>query len=274
MENPLNKPGGKRGGLYKPLKDQDMKRIVEEAYRLLERSGMHVYSKNAREYLEKAGAKIGDDGLTVFFPKSLIEDAIATTPSSITLYGRNPDHDVILEDSRVYYGTGGTAIYVMDLESGQRRPSTVADVKLNARLVDALDHIHLFTINVFPNEVKQVDHIDINRFYWSLKNTSKHIMGGIYSMKGTRQVVEMAGMLAGSMENLREKPFVSFITLVISPFKIDGLYGDITCYLAEQGLPVVTPTEPICGTTSPITLGDRRAGKTGRLSHRSLRRGL
>jgi trimethylamine--corrinoid protein Co-methyltransferase len=28
----------------------------------------------------------------------------------------------------------------------------------------------------------------------------------------------------------------------------------MTCYLAEKGLPVVVPTEPICGTTSPITL--------------------
>ncbi|MFC2125750.1 trimethylamine methyltransferase family protein [Bacteroidota bacterium] len=254
MENSTNKPGGKLGGLYKPLNEHDLKRIVEESFGLLERSGMHVYSKKAREYLSKAGAKIASDDLTVYFPKSLVEDAIASTPSSITLCGRKPEHDVVLEDSRVYYGTGGTAIYVKDLDNGERRPSTIADVKLNARLIDALQHVHLFTINVFPNEVKNVDHIDVNRFYWSLRNTSKHIMGGIYSMKGTQQVVEMASMLAGGIQSLRERPFVSFITLVISPFKIDGLYGDITCYLAEQGLPVVTPTEPICGTTSPITL--------------------
>jgi len=254
MGNSNNNSGGKKGGLYKPLKENDLKCIVAEAFGLLDRSGMHVYSKTAREYLSKAGARIGSDGLTVHFPRSLVEDAISSTPSSITLYGRNDEHNVILEDSRVYYGTGGTAINVIDLESGDRRPSTIEDVKLNARLVDALEHIHLFTINVFPNDVKDVQNIDINRFYWSLFNTSKHIMGGIYSMEGTRQVVEMASMLAGGLEALREKPFVSFITLVISPFKIDGLYGDITCYIAEQGLPVVTPTEPICGTTSPITL--------------------
>jgi trimethylamine--corrinoid protein Co-methyltransferase len=248
------KSGGKKGGLYKPLKAPDLTRIVDESFRLLERSGMHVYSKTARNYLSKVGADIGNDGLTVLFPRSLVEDAIASTPSSITLCGRNEAHNVILEDSRVYYGTGGTAIYVIDLDSGDRRPSTVEDIKLNARLVDALEHIHLFTINVFPNDVKNVHHIDVNRFYWSLENTSKHIMGGIYSMEGTRQVVEMASLLAGGMDALRERPFISFITLVISPFKIDGLYGDITCYVAEQGLPVVTPTEPICGTTSPITL--------------------
>ncbi|MDT8271787.1 MAG: FGGY-family carbohydrate kinase, partial [Desulfomonilia bacterium] len=43
----------------------------------------------------------------------------------------------------------------------------------------------------------------------------------------------------GSPEALRANPFVSFITLIISPFKIDGHYGDMTCFLAEQGLPVV-----------------------------------
>jgi trimethylamine--corrinoid protein Co-methyltransferase len=79
-------------------------------------------------------------------------------------------------------------------------------------------------------------------------------MGGVYSMKGCRRVVEMAEIIAGGPEALREKPFVSFITLIISPFKIDESYGDMTCYLAEQRLPVVVPTEPICGTTAPVTL--------------------
>ena len=64
----------------------------------------------------------------------------------------------------------------------------------------------------------------------------------------------MAQMIAGSAEKLQREPFVSFITLVISPFKIDEIYGDMTCYLAREGLPVVVPTEPICGTTSPVTL--------------------
>jgi trimethylamine--corrinoid protein Co-methyltransferase len=36
--------------------------------------------------------------------------------------------------------------------------------------------------------------------------------------------------------------------------KIDDDYGEMTCYLAKEALPVVVPTEPICGTTSPITL--------------------
>jgi trimethylamine---corrinoid protein Co-methyltransferase len=249
-----NLPGGLKGGLYRPLSDSDVKTIIEQSMRLLEHSGIHVYSSLARRFLQKAGATVASDGKTVFLPKSMVEDAIASAPSSITLYGRKSENNLVLEGSRVYYGTGGTAINVIDLETGDKRPSILDDVKLNAKVMDALDYIHLFTINVFPTDIEDKHKVDINRFYWSLKNTSKHVMGGVYSLQGTKDVVEMATMIAGSKEKLAAEPFISFITLIISPFKIDSLYGDIACLLAEQGLPVVIPTEPVCGTTSPITL--------------------
>lgn len=135
-----------------------------------------------------------------------------------------------------------------------RRPSTSADVVLNARMVEALENIHLFTINVFPNEIENIDAIDVNRFFHALDNTTRHIMGGVYSLAGCRRAVEMAELVAGGADALCERPFVSFITLLISPFKIDDNYGEMTCFLAEKGLPVVVPTEPICGTTAPITM--------------------
>jgi len=64
----------------------------------------------------------------------------------------------------------------------------------------------------------------------------------------------MAEMIAGGREALRQVPFISFITLIISPFKIDRNYGEMLCYLSSKGLPVVVPTEPMCGTTAPVTL--------------------
>jgi len=215
---------------------------------------MLVYSDTARSAFEKAGAVVDAEQPLVRLPRSLVEDAIASNPSSITLYSRDGSCNAVLENSNVHFGTGGTAIYVLDPDSGQRRPSTAQDVALCARLTQDLEHVHVFTINVFPNEIKAVDDIDINRFFHAFDNTTKHVMGGLYSLKGCRQVVEMAETIAGSKTELQQKPFVSFITLIISPFKIDDLYGEMTCYLAENKLPVVVPTEPICGTTSPVTL--------------------
>jgi len=245
---------GFSASLYKPLNENATKEIADAALTLLAESGMQVYSPSAFKAFESAGAETDPESRVVKLPRGLVEDAIASNPSSITLHSRDGKTDAVLEKNRVHYGTGGTAIYVLDPDTGKRRPSTVEDVILNARMVNTLDNIHVFTINVFPNEIEDKDKIDTNRFFHALDNTTKHVMGGIYSLDGCRKVVEMAQMAAGDHEALREKPFVSFITLIISPFKIDEHYGEMTCYLAEQGLPVVVPTEPICGTTSPITL--------------------
>lgn len=239
---------------YKPLGEGDVRRIVDTAFEILDKSGMAVYSPTAFEAFRAAGAQCDEETQIVRLPRGLVEDAIASNPSSITLYSRDGKHDAVLEKNRVHYGTGGTAIYVLDPDTGERRPSTTEDVVLNARMVDALENIHVFTINVFPNEIKEKDEIDINRFFHSLDNTTKHVMGGVYSMAGCERAVEMAEMIAGGEEALRARPFVSFITLIISPFKIDKDYGEMTCFFAKKGLPVVVPTEPICGTTAPITL--------------------
>lgn len=239
---------------YRPLADAAVKKIAEAAFRVLEKSGMAVYSPTGFDALRKAGASVDEGTRIVRMSRSLVEDAIASSPESITLFSRDGKGDAVLEKNRVHYGTGGTALYVLDPETGKRRPSTVQDVILNAKMVDVLENVHVFTINVFPNDVADKDHIDVNRFFHALDNTTKHVMGGIYSMDGLRKAIAMAETVAGGAGALREKPFVSFITLLISPFKIDEHYGEMTCHVAKKGLPVVVPTEPMCGTTSPVTL--------------------
>ena len=251
MPETTDNPSGWQGGQYAPFTHTEVDRIIEGAYEVLASAGVRVATPTGLEALKAAGAEADEPSRLVRLPRGLIEDCLDSAPSEVALCGRDPAHDCHLRDQRVHVGTGGTALYVLDLETGKHRRSTLTDVAACARLCDALDNVHIFTINVFPNEIRSVDDIDVNRFYWSLRNTGKHVMGGVYSLTGTRQVVEMCQMLAGGAEALRERPFVSFITLMISPLKIDELYGEITCYLAQESLPVVTPTEPICGTTSP-----------------------
>jgi len=251
-----------QGGQYKPLNEVQVKQMHEAALHILEVTGVKVFTTTGREHFRKAGAHVDDVTGVVRIPRAMVEDAIASAPHSLVLYGRDPKHNAILEGSNVYLGTGGTAINVFDLETGERRPSYNKDICDMARLMDALDNVHIFTINVYPNEILNENQVDVNRFYWALKNTSKHIMGGIYSMSGLKDTIEMCATVAGGMEKLRAEPFVSFITLVISPLKLDNIYGEMTCYLAEQGLPVVVPTEPLCAITSPVTLASNIAMHT------------
>ena len=79
-------------------------------------------------------------------------------------------------------------------------------------------------------------------------------MGGVYSPDGLKPVIKMAEIIAGSPEALRERPIISIISCIISPFTIDVQYGDLMVATARSGIPLVCPAEPLCGATSPVTL--------------------
>jgi trimethylamine--corrinoid protein Co-methyltransferase len=150
-------------------------------------------------------------------------------------------------------GTGGTALNVQDPGSDDNRRSQLRDIMNMARLVDVLENIHFYMLNIFPNDVERED-IDVNRFGAALNRTKKHIMGGVYTVEGIRNVIKMAEMVAGSPEALRRRPFISMVACIISPFKLDEEYGRLAIEVARNGIPLVVPAEPLCGATAPVTL--------------------
>ncbi|NVM22216.1 MAG: trimethylamine methyltransferase family protein, partial [Desulfobacterales bacterium] len=93
-----------------------------------------------------------------------------------------------------------------------------------------------------------------NRFGAALNCTRKHVMGGVYTIEGVKNVIKMAEIVAGSPKKLRDRPFVSMVTCLISPFKLDEHYAQLTMEAARNQIPVVVPTEPLCGATAPVTL--------------------
>lgn len=244
---------GAVGGSFKPLSDSDIRAINEMVIRIFEEVGVKVPNQQALQIFADQGAQVDQGSGIVKISRTMFEDLVAGTPEKVILCGRKEEHDLTLEGARTYLGTGGTVLNCLDLETGKRRPTSLQDVKDFARLMDALDHIAFFVINVYPNELPN-EEVDVNRFYSALSNTSKHVMGGIYTMDGLRSVVKMAEELAGSPEKLRERPFISMITCVMSPLLLDDSYTDFLIEVARQGIPLATPSEPLAGATSPVTL--------------------
>lgn len=244
--------GGYKGGTFAPLAKNDVRRLHETALDLLWKGGTQVNSPLAFAAFKEHGARVDETTRVVKIPRAMVEDAIARAPKRVLLAGRDSKHDLELESTRVYLGTGGTTLNVLDLD-GVWRESTLRDVADIARLVDALENVHFIVIPVYPGELPEKQ-VDVNRFYASLKNCSKHIQGGIYTMEGIHGVIRLAEEIAGGAEALRARPIVSFITCLISPLKIDHHYGDFMVEICRQGLPVTMSIEPLSGATAPITL--------------------
>ena len=244
---------GAVGGSYKPLTDDNIRAIHEMTLRIMEGTGIKVPNEQALKIFDEHGARVDYETQIVKIPPSMVEEAIDKTPARVVLCGRQEEHDLVLEGARTYLGTGGTVLNCLDLETGERRPTTLEDVGKFALMTDVLDNVSFFVINVYPNELP-VEEVDVNRVFHSLANTSKHVMGGIYTMDGLRRVVKMAEELAGGARQLRERPFISFITCVMSPLLLNDSYTDFLIEAARLGIPLTTPAEPLAGATSPCTL--------------------
>jgi len=245
-------------GRFRPLSPHAVRRMHAAVMRIFEEIGFEVHSPEGLEYFSRAGARVDRDMKLVRVGPELAMQIINRAPSSVKLYGRLKKHNVNLGGKRVYTGTGGTALYIYNAATGDRRSATLEDLKNITRLVEHLDNIHLFLLPTYPGDLP-VDRVDVNRFFTGLNQTAKHIMGGVYTLDGLRQVIRMAEIVAGSPEALRNNPIISIIACCISPLRIDGHYGELMIETARQGIPLVCPAEPLCGTTSPVTLAGNLA---------------
>ena len=241
------------GDSYKPLTDKSISKINQTVMQIIEEVGFEVNSEIAIELFEKYGARVDREKSRVHLSPQKAQELIKTAPAEIRLCGQDEKLDIFLGGNRVHAGTGGTALYIYEPESGQRRLAKLEDLKRIVKLVDQLDNIHLCMLSTYPTEL-QVEQVDVNRFFTGLNNTTKHVMGGVYTQEGVEQVIRMAEIVAGSAEALKERPLVSMIACSISPFMIDGKYGDLVVSIAKRGIPLVCPAEPLCGATSPVTL--------------------
>jgi trimethylamine--corrinoid protein Co-methyltransferase len=246
---------GLQGGRYRPLTDRDIEQIHRTVLRVFSEVGVQVNHDEALEIFEKAGAKADRRSRIVRFEEAMVMDLIRQAPAKVNLCGREPDGSLDCEigGTRVYLGTGGTALNVQDPGADDNRRSELRDIMNMARLVEELENIHFYMLNIFPNDIDR-EEIDVNRFGAALNRTKKHIMGGVYTLEGVRNVIAMAEMIAGSPEALRQRPFISMVACIISPFKLDEDYGRLAIEVAKNRIPLVVPAEPLCGATAPVTL--------------------
>ena len=121
------------GGKYRVLSRKDVERIHNASLETLEKTGIEVNSRTAFQIFKEKGARVDSNKRRVKIPRAMVDDAIDKAPSKVVLYGREEKYDLILENKRVYMGTGGTAINILDLKTGGKRASTLKDVEEIAR---------------------------------------------------------------------------------------------------------------------------------------------
>ncbi len=245
-------------GLYgmKPLDvmdPADAEKIHINSLHLLETMGIKVVSAEALRLLKEAGADVDESTQIAKIPSHLVLDAVRKCKRPVRLAARNPKNDIVLDGKHCHICTDGTGLGTIDIETGERRPSTKRDVEESARVVDYMDMMNIYYPLVTPLDVPKHAHT-LHEFDAAFNNCEKHITSGATYMKEEAQhELRMAAAVAGGWNELRRRPLVSALTCTSSPMVL-GMTTDAAIEFVRAGCPALMMTMPLVGATSPMTV--------------------
>ena len=245
---------GMTGGHYAPLTPEGMERIHAAVLDALEQIGLADAPESGIAHLTRAGAIYGTDG-RLRFPRALVEDTIAKANRSITLYGRDPRHDMELSGTRVHYGTAGAAVHLVDPSGRHYRDCTVQDLHDAARITDVLDNIHFLQRPMVARDIVDNLEMDLNTIYACCAGTRKHVGTSFTDANSVGPAFELLHLIAGGEAAWRERPFVSNSNcFVVPPMK----FATESCLVMEAciegGMPILLLSAGQAGATAPAPI--------------------
>jgi len=235
------------------LSDAEQALIIDEALALLERVGMRMTGSRALGALAAAGAKVDEAAGIVRFPPALVREAVALCPREVVMAGATPEHDVLLADGRgPHFCSSGCGAFVLDDDTGERRLSTLDDLRQATALLDASPAVDLIWTTVTANDVP-LEVRELLTYFTMLTCSDKHVTF-VDCPSQVEPLLRIRDIIAGGAEAFRERPRFSTLLTAASPLQVDGDTLDFHMAMAAHGVPVKVYTIPMSGATAPITL--------------------
>ena len=236
---------------FSTLSESEITKIHYATLDILKNTGSHVFNEEALNLLKKAGCKIS--GNLVKVPPHLVEKSIFTAPKQITIFNRKGKVAMLLEDKNIYFGTGPTTPFSLDVFTGERRMTTVEDIELHTKVSESLRNVDfVMPMGSATNVSKEIS--DIYEFISTVKYTTKPIPFITWNKKNLKAVIEIASLFSGSLDNLVEKPFIIQFSEPTSPLTHTKDAVDKLLYSAEIGIPVAYFPCNTLGGTGPMSI--------------------
>ncbi len=264
---------------YQRLKPEQVEQIHRASLSILTDPGVVCFNRSTAEIFGDHGAEVlsiqqgGADCWLLKIPEKVITDAVQAAPKVVKLGARDENNCLILDgqEPRVYFASGSEANNWLDVDIetfvSKRNPGievefpvfrvekgTVDRLAKAAHLCEHLDSWDSFlrTVNIQDDDITG-DNKDVNKFFASLNNTTKHVMSGLTELGQLGNVVRMSQIIAGGEDRLRENPIISFITCMVkSPLQLVDDTTQKAIEIAKIGIPLVISSSPQGGSTAPI----------------------
>lgn len=238
---------------YRLLTDQGIVTIHNATMDLMGQYGVRIFGTEAKKIYEEAGCDVDWESNMVKFRRELVEWAIEVTPGTFTMCGRHPKDDFVLGDGTVSFTSFGTGLQMFDLETGEVRDTDTEDLENFARFCDAIPEINAFTTAVAAQDAPG----PLKDFYEAeaiFKNTTKHAILDAENGHNAKAIIDMGIAIAGSLQKLQERPFLTLCMCPNSPLEIHDGASQVIIETAKASLPISILSMGLAGGTTPATL--------------------
>jgi len=237
---------------YRVLTQDQINTLHCSTLELLETVGVKIMHEEAVQMMADAGCRVKKDTL-VQIPNYLVEEAIASAPSRITIYNRLGKEAMHLEGSKSYFGMGTDLVKTYDLKTGKLRESQLQDVAHAARIADYLEEIDFTGSYALPFD-SPTNLAYIDSFKSQLENCVKPIF---YTAAGTEDMAvihDMAAAVMGGEEAVQEKPIHIHYAEPLTPLTHSSGAIDKLFFCADKRIPVNYTPGMMSGASAPVTL--------------------
>jgi trimethylamine--corrinoid protein Co-methyltransferase len=264
---------------YKRLNEEQVERVHRASMDILKDPGITCFNKDAAEIFAASGTAVtevkagGNPSWNLSIPEKVIMDAAESAPAKVKLGARDEENCLLLDANipLVHFASGSETNNWLeaDIETYVNKKKSSKEINIPvfrsekgnterlakaAHLCENLDSWDGFLrcVNIQDDDINDSNK-DVNKFFVSLNNTSKHVMAGLTDLNELDNLMNMVYIIAGGEEKFKENPIISIITsLIKSPLQfVDDTTGK-TIKVAKRGTPLVISSAPQGGSTAPI----------------------
>jgi len=239
----------------KLLNRNEIDTIHNASLDILEKVGMKVPNETCLRLFADAGADVDYKTQVVKAPSSLIVECVKKIPKRYEVRPYDRKKAMTVNDGKL---KGGMTVqyFINDYFKKERREGTTDDV-LRAIAVgdsDDMDHISHVTDFVYPCD----EPLPVRDIYgWKLGWTyAKKPIFAVYmfSINSVRYILEMAKVVAGGEEELRQRKIIDYNLESTSPLSFSSHALEICLEFSRYNLPLSNSPMVMAGASGPVTL--------------------
>ena len=237
----------------KAISQDALDKIHAATLDVLRSTGVRVDCDEALNILKKGGCWVNNKTRVARFPEHIVMQALSMCPSHVLLAGRVPSDDFVMGGKQIGFTTFGTGIMTEDLETGEIRESTKADVAKISRLTDALPHMDVLSSPVTARDMPDESY-DLHMLEAALLNTTKHYHCDAEDGNRAEKMVEMTAAVVGGREALKQRPIFSLAACPTSPLQLIKTCAEVIVQSAKNWIPIDVLSMVMAGASSPISV--------------------